>query len=422
MDPRVEQLHKEIQDLAAEVVDKADMPLDRVEAIEAEIATKSAALDKLLADIQSSKVEAQLAELDSRFKAFARSESRSKAAAILAGAGASEGVKSVGKYSEVNFLSALVGRRRGDQDAQEFIKAVLGTSDATGQAIVPNNFVSRLVDQIALVNPYRKLFNVTNGVTGAGVDIPYEVDAITAALVQGAYGSNKEVRDFGFTQATATLYTIAQIADIGNQLLRQSNGAAENAARRRLAGSIGMKEAQWINNGSGSSQPLGILQAFMNYGDVAAFKTALNSESRAAAIGRGIGALEARGVMADNLVVLMHPTDFWELATETLGSSGSGGWVYDPATGAAGNPPITSTWGVPIVRDPNWPSTYVGTAVIIDKTAPDIFTGQEYRIDVSSEAGNRFDQNITGFRAEEEFGFNALPVIATGRAHKVTGI
>lgn len=424
MDPRIEALQKEIQDLAAEVVDKADMPLDRVEAIESEIATKSATLDKIIAENGQKKVEAELAALNDRFKAFARDGARSKAAAILAGAGAapSEGVKSLGKYSEVNFLSALVGRRRGDTDAQEFIKAVLGTSDATGQAIVPNNFVSKLVEQIALVNVYRRYFNVTTGVTGAGVDIPYEVDAITAALVQGAYGSNKDVRDFGFTQATATLYTIAQIADIGNQLLRQSNGAAENAARRRLAGSIGMKEAQWINNGSGSSQPLGMLQAFLSYGDIGTFKTALSSESRASAIGRGIGALEARGVMADNLVVFMHPTDFWELATETLGTSGSGGWVYDPATGAAGNPPITSTWGVPIARDPNWPTASIGTAVIVDKTAPDIFLGQEYRIDVSSEAGNRFDQNITGFRAEEEFGFNFLPVVATGRAQKVTGI
>ena len=423
MDPRIEALQKEITDLAAEVQDKEDMPLDRVQQIEAEIEVKSAALDKLIAENQQAKVEKQLAELDERFKAFARTGARDKAAAILAGAGSAEtGVKAVGPYNEVNFLSALVGRRRGDAQAQEFIKAVLGTSDATGQAIVPNNFVSRLVEQIALVNPYRRYFEVTTGVTGAGVDIPYEVDAITAALVQGAYGSNKDVRDFGFTQATATLYTIAQIADIGNQLLRQSNGAAENAARRRLAGAIGMREAQFINNGSGSSQPLGLLQAFMTYGDVAAFKTALSSESRAAAIGRGIGALEARGVMSDNLVVFMHPTDFWELATETLGSSGSGGWVYDPATGAAGNPPITSTWGVPIARDPNWPSAYVGTAVIVDRTAPEIFTGAEYRIDVSSEAGNRFDQNITGFRAEEEFGFNALPVIATGRAQKVTGI
>ena len=41
---------------------------------------------------------------------------------------------------------------------------------------------------------------------------------------------------------------------------------------------------------------------------------------------------------------------------------------------------------------------------------------------VSSEAGNRFDQNITGFRAEEEFGFNAEPYVKTGRVQTVVGI
>ena len=39
-----------------------------------------------------------------------------------------------------------------------------------------------------------------------------------------------------------------------------------------------------------------------------------------------------------------------------------------------------------------------------------MYIGSEFRIDVSSEAGNRFDQNVTGFRAEEEFGFNATPL------------
>ena len=40
----------------------------------------------------------------------------------------------------------------------------------------------------------------------------------------------------------------------------------------------------------------------------------------------------------------------------------------------------------------------------------------------SSEAGNRFDQNITGFRAEEEMAFNADPFVLTGRVPQVTGI
>ena len=98
------------------------------------------------------------------------------------------------------------------------------------------------------------------------------------------------------------------------------------------------------------------------------------------------------------------------------------GTHVDPAGGASANPPITSAWGVPIRRDPWWPSTKVGTALIIERSEVDIYTGAEYRIDVSADGGNRFDQNITGFRAEEEFGFNAEPYVRTGRVQEVTGL
>jgi HK97 family phage major capsid protein len=424
LDDKVGQLTKSITDLATELRDKSDIPLDRITAIEAEIASKSALIDDLVEEKRANDVDRQLKELDERVKAFTRTSAQGKAAAILAGVNPAMGpaLKSVGRYDETNFLSALVNRRAGDTDAQDFVKSVLGTSVATGLAVVPNNFVSGLVEQIAGNNIYRGLFNVNSGVTGAGVDIPYEITGITAALLQGAYGSNKDVRDFSFGRATATLYTIAQIADVGNQLLRQSNGGAEAAARRRLGKSIGILEATYITNGSGSSQPLGFFQAFLAYGDPAAFKTTLSSEPRLAAIGRGIAALETRGIPRDNLVIVMSPTDYWETAVEGLGTSYAGGWAVDPAGGAAANPPITSSWGVPLKSDPNWPSANVGTALIIETSDVEIFTGQEYRIDVSSEAGTRFDQNITGFRAEEEFAFNAEPYVRTGRVQKVLGL
>lgn len=422
-DRKAEELRKQLTDLATELRDKAEIPMDRITAIQEEIAAKSAALDELEDEKRHSSVDAKLAELEERLKAFTRDTARTKASAILAGVvDTGPQLKSVGQYSEVNFLSALVNRRTGDQDAQNFVKAVLGTSAATGQAIVPQNFVSALVDQLALTNIYRGLFEVTNGVQGAGVNVPYESTAITAALLQGAYGSNKDIRDFGFASATATLYTIAQIADIGNQLLRQSNGGAERAARRRLAASIGTLEAIYITNGSGSSQPLGFFPALMAYGDVAAFKTTLSSEPRLATVARGIAAMETRGVMRDNLVIVTDPTTYWEIASEGLGTSYAGGWAVDPAGGAAANPPITSAWGVPLRSDPNWPTAEVGKALIIDRSEVDIFTGQEFRIDVSSEAGNRFDQNVTGFRAEEEFAFNAEPAVRTGRVQKIIGL
>ena len=415
------QLQKELMDLATELRDK-DISDDRVEAIENEITTKSAKLDELKATRKQEEVEGRIKALDDQMKAFMRERAQGKASAILGNGGSPEPIKAIGPYNQVNWLSSLINRRLGDTDAQNFVKAVLGTSSATGTAIIPANFVAGLVEQLALVNPYRGVFAVNTGVTGAGVNIPYETTSITAALLQGAYGSNKDIRDWSFGSATATLYTIAQIADVGNQLLRQSNGAAERSARRRLAGSIGMLEAQYITNGTGSSQPLGFFQAFLQFGDPAAFKTTLSSEPRLATLARGIAAMESRGILRANLVFVCNPTDYWETAAEGLGTSYAGGWAVDPAGGAAANPPITSAWGVPLVTDPNWPSTKAGTGLLIDKSEVDIFTGQEYTIDVSSEAGSRFDQNITGFRAEEEFAFNAEPYVRTGRVQKVIGI
>ena len=238
LDRKVEALTASLTELASELKDKAEIPADRIEYIEAEIATKSKQLDELLDEKRQGEIDKKLKELDDRLSAFNRRDAETKAAAILAGVQSktrSNAVKAVGEYNENHFLKALVQRRLGDQDAIEFVKGVLGTSDATGQAIVPNNFVSSLVEALSLSNPYRDAFEVVDGVQGAAVDIPYSLTAITAALLQGAYGSNKDIRDFSFAQATATLYTIAQIADIGNQLLRQSNGAAERSARRRLA-------------------------------------------------------------------------------------------------------------------------------------------------------------------------------------------
>jgi hypothetical protein len=70
-------------------------------------------------------------------------------------------------------------------------------------------------------------------------------------------------------------------------------------------------------------------------------------------------------------------------------------------------------------RDLNLPS---GSPRVGAWTDRDIFLVSALRIDVSSAAGTRFDQNITGFRAEEDFGFNAEPPVRTGKVVEITGI
>ena len=48
------------------------------------------------------------------------------------------------------------------------------------------------------------------------------------------------------------------------------------------------------------------------------------------------------------------------------------------------------------------------------------FRGQGYRVDTSSEAGTRWDQNLTGFRGEEEIAFDARPAVYSGKFQRIT--
>ena len=182
-------------------------------------------------------------------------ERSAKAAAILAGAGFRGGrdfdykaATTGGYYDEstgAGFLTALwAWKKHNDYEAANWVKSILGTSASTGQAIIPNNFVAGIVARAEAINPWRRIitYRTTGAQAGAAIDIPYEATSVTAALKQGAYGSNKDIRDFSFSEATATLYTIAQIADVGNQLLRQSDGEAERVTRDRLARSFALTE------------------------------------------------------------------------------------------------------------------------------------------------------------------------------------
>jgi HK97 family phage major capsid protein len=352
------------------------------------------------------------AEVMATKAALINANGRASNAAILAGADYADN----GGTKAYSFLQAIADRAKGDPDAGQYVKAVLGTSQATGLAVVPNNWVAALVAQVATLSPWRNLINFTSIGAGAAVDIPYEITGITAALVQGAYGSNKDNRDESFARATATLYQLAQITDVGNQLLRQSAGAAEESVKRRLAKSFAVAEDQWIVNGTGSGQPLGILPALLAFGDVAAFKTTLSSEPRLATIGKALGALEARGQVAN--AVVLNPSTFWTMAVEGLGTSYAGGWAADPV-GAAANAPQPAAWGVPIYRSAALP---VGTGLAGDFGSMSVYTAGEMTIDVSSEAGNRFDLNETGYRCEEMLGYNAEPYVRTGAIQKILGL
>jgi hypothetical protein len=178
-----------------------------------------------------------------------------------------------------------------------------------------------------------------------------------------------------------------------------------------------MAESQYTVNGSGSAQPLGFLPALLAFGDIASFKTTLSSEPRAATLGWAIGALHARGQQATAIV--LHPTTCCATATEVSRPPTPAGGRSIRPTVRSGSTPQLSLWGVNAYVCADLPTT---TGLVLNAAEMDMFLGDGLRIDVSGEAGNRWDQNVTGFRAEEEFGFTAEPYVRTGMGQNVLGL
>lgn len=433
LETRIEALTGAVTNLAAQAADAKSGEKDRYDSLKAELTERSSGLEELLEEKRQQDIRGDIEALKASMEGL---RPASKASAIMAGPDADADLPDNDLFQTTGFGSMLKAIAEFKQtpspqawaaiESSGAIKATVGDTNANGGYIIPLNFVAQVVEICQGRNIWRQLLNVNQGVRGTGVNIPYELDDSSLLRAQGqggealSYGSNKDTRDFTLGSATATLFPLARIITVGNQLLRYSEGTAERLVRNKLATAFAKAEDYYILSGSGAnSQPKGILTSLS--GASSTYATALSSESRAAAIGRGIGALEARSCDAD--AVVMTPTDWWELAVETLGSSGSGGWALAPAAGASSTPANRNfpLWGVPVYRDTMGFLT-AGTALIGNWSDIDVFFGDEYRVDVSSEAGTNFALNLTSFRAEEEMAFNADPYVLTGKVQKVTGL
>ncbi len=336
---------------------------------------------------------------------------------------ASMGVSEVDGNEIKNLVVAGSGGREHAKAAYLIGKATLGTSVATGLAVVPNNVVAKLVEIATAENIYRRLMTWVPGVATAGVDIPLEAAAPLRAVV-APFGSTKENVDIAYLRYSATLYTIGRIHDVGNQLLRFSAGAAEADVVSRLGRAFALGEAYYILQGAGSTEPLGLLTAIGTSGsyvtaDASGFATP--AASLFGAFSTAIGALENRARRPDAIVV--NPADFWTYLTLEGGTSrpyavsllqglGSNGQIDQ------GQNPLV-LFGLPVFRDSNMPA---GSALIGEFRAVNVYTGLGYRIDSSSEAGTRWDTNETGFRGEEELGFTGAPWTNAGMFQRVTNV
>lgn len=296
-------------------------------------------------------------------------------------------------------------------------KATLGDSAAAGGNVVPPNVLSAVIELRTATNIYRNLLNVVDAGFVAGVDVPAE-SLLPLALTVQAYGATKTNLNFTVAKYTATMYTIAAIYDVGNQLLRNSRGAAEQLVRDRLTRALALGEAKYILNGTGTSEPKGILTSIGTSGTFVTSFTASATTlagSSAAAIAKATGVLANRARQPDGVVV--NASDFWIMAAQ---GTDSAGFFFNPAGGPTQiNPTIgmLRVWGLPVYADPNMPTD---SMVVGEWGSATLFTGQTYRVDVSDQAGTRWDTNETGFRGEEEIAFNADPYVVSGLFQRVT--
>lgn len=380
---------------------------------------------------QTEQAIAQAAEIKAELAAL---RSPSKAASI--GNGRFRNTHEAGA-----FIDALLGTRSRDPEVYSASKAklqamsgwgdpsgkaTLGTSDATGGWIIPNALVDELLTPAMAESPFRRLMTVVSGVTTAAVDMPFRSGRRTAAAVI-PFGNTKTNADLAYNGYTATIYTLAKIHDISAQFARQSRGAAERDVMAELAAAFAQGEADYIREGTGSSQPYGLHTALAN--SPAAFTSSFTASattlagSIAAAIATAAGALAGRGARPE--AALMSATAYWTMLGQ---GTDEAGFFFAPATGpngiAAGT--LMTPFGIPVYPDAtadiNGTGSITDNLIVAEFSKFKIYTGQAYRVDMSDVAGDRWDKNLIGFRGEMELGFDARPATYAGYAQLIADI
>lgn len=310
--------------------------------------------------------------------------------------------------------SAWGGARNIDAEG----KATLATTDATGGWIVPNALVDEIIKPAVAGDPYRSLVTVREGVTAYQIDLPWR-GAAPARMTVAARGATKENVDLTYNGYTVTMYTLARIHDVANQFLKQSLGAAERDVLEELANAATLGERYYIMEGSGSSEPYGIATALTNsaYSDEITHTPAASlAGSVAAAINAGASNLASRAVVPTAAV--MSATTFWLALNQ--GDDQAGFYFPQAFNGSDPFSDPVRVWGIPLIPDPYLAGT--DDLIVGNFRSVKVFFGDTFRIDSSSVAGTRWDENETGFRGEFEMGLDARPAVYTGNFTRSTDV
>jgi HK97 family phage major capsid protein len=323
---------------------------------------------------------------------------------------------------------------KGSLGADGEFKATLGTTGATGGYVLPNNLVDSVIKPATQKAVYQQLVTTINGVSVRGVDQPYRTSAAQRATFID-WGTTKTNVNEAYGTYSANLGTIAIIYDIGKQYARFSSGAAEQDVMDEIVRGVTLGENYYVavgagTGGVGTGDPTaGFYTQLTAAGTPAAYTTSFTTPvsstvigSLAEALTQGSAALAARSRQATAWVV--DATTYWTAIGQTAGTFG---FILTPSTGPTGFTRTESGglafWGQPIYYDANL-GTNATTKIAAggEWNMLKLYRGIEFRIDTTDIAGTRWDQNLIGFRGEEEIGFHAGSAVAVGAMQLITTI
>jgi HK97 family phage major capsid protein len=305
---------------------------------------------------------------------------------------------------------------KGDREARDRLtvgfeglngegKAMTEGVDAQGGYLVRPQVERQIVQARELDNVLRALCSKLN-VTTNSIQLD-QLGLTTTAGWVAELAQKPESTGMTLATVTASVFTAAGLATVSNQLLADSNPAVDGLVTADLTKRlVALEEAAFIN-GTGTGQPLGIL----NTPGIGA--TALTSTAVVDLLDAILDAVAA--VETDHgapSAILMHPRT-WTRILKSKDAQGAyyidpAGGVQDPRTGLRG--PVKSLWGYPVVTSNRIPTnlgagTNESRVIIGDFREALILDRQGITVDESKHV--YFTTNQTVFRAEQRVGFTA---------------
>jgi HK97 family phage major capsid protein len=329
-----------------------------------------------------------------------------------------------GKHS---FFADIRSANKGRADAQARLvqglevegKALVEGTGSQGGYLVQTQIERQILDVRELDNVLRDLCSKLNVLTTT-----IELDQITLGTTAGwvaELATKPEATSLTLATVSASVFTAAGLATISNQLLADSNPAVDALVTRDLAKRLVALEETAFLAGTGTGQPLGILNT-----PGVNTKTATTPGSGTIVSGPGgildtvlDGIAQTQTDFGQPSAILMHPRTWTAILKDknaqgvyTYGSPyvavNSSPDISNPRTVFQG--PLRTLWGINVLLSNRVPTnlgsgTNESRVIIADFTEALILDRQGITVDESPHV--YFTSNQTVFRAEERVGFTA---------------